>query len=143
MSGPHTGMVPRQSLAASVSGTATVKSSKNHVRHATAPEQMPLDATLESFRPPLAPHRHSPPREVLDDVFIDVDPMPKRARQSGVHGFSKSHDIALGSKQRGRAGCTRPSDFNDPSEFDRQNGLQIPLTLAATFQSCPGGEWRR
>ena len=58
---------------------------------------------LKSLRLPLAPHRRSPPREDLDDVFIDLDPMSKRARQSGGHGFSKGHDIALGSKQRVRA----------------------------------------
>ena len=37
----------------------------------------------------------------------------------------------VGKQTKSSSSGKRPSDFNDPSEFDRRNRILIPLTLAA------------
>ena len=50
--------------------------------------------------------------------------------------FRRVTTLRMGSKQKSSSSGKRPSDFNDPSQFDRRNRILIPLTLAAPQNGC-------
>ena len=113
-SGPHIGTALQRSLVCNMSRsgwhirTTTVKCSKDHVRHATASEQLPFGPMLDALRaPPVPPGRDSKLQKICSWTLMNS--------HRNAHGDTPSSS-------------TQQFDFANPDEFvQRARNVSVPL----------------